>query len=289
MKHQSYSADASLHPYVLHYSFVEMNEYDEFSHDHKLFALGQQFLVFVLSGTLACQPQHHAPFELPKASVVGPFSSRHTTHATGKVRAVIVHLNTYGSYRLLGLSMDTVVNYYRDLQVIEPITWQQTWQRLAFCTTDEKAVHILNDTLKHTMSLHLKSLKKVDEMVEYIGALKGNIDVITMAKHFKTSRHTIERQFLEVTGLTPHMYSRIFRFNNTMLQFHQLHTPAWRNVLQVCGYPNAALFVKDFYYFGANHAKTPAKKSLPSTQISSRKIHKLAQAMYPPVSQVVFG
>jgi methylphosphotriester-DNA--protein-cysteine methyltransferase len=51
----------------------------------------------------------------------------------------------------------------------------------------------------------------VDEMVDYLTEQKGQVAMLELALRFKTSRHTLERQFMEVTGLTPQLYTRLLR------------------------------------------------------------------------------
>jgi len=282
MKSQSKLAQLSLRPYVQQYTFVEMESWDELSHHHKLFTLGEQSLVFILSGSITCQPCEHVPFELPKASVVGPFSCKQTTKVSGPVKAFVVRLNTYGAYRLLGLSMDTVVNYYRDLLKIDFNFWQNICDSISSARSFDEMIRLMDSSLIQKMQYHTCYLKEVDSMIHYMEMQKTVIDWDAMAKYFKTSRHTLERQFMEVTGLTPQMYCRITRFTATMQQVHKLHTPAWRHVLAQNGYSSPSQFVKDFYYFGSNkNILATQKDRKPTMQISFRKIQQVAQSLYP--------
>lgn len=176
----------------------------------KLFTLGKQYLVFIQKGALAFKPNDHASFELPEASVTGPFTCAVNARVTGPLNAVVVQLNAYASHRLMGISMESVTNYFRDLTKVDA-SWGFTSK--ALCSTDnlDTIQNILDRVLEDLLPKQKPALRQVDEMVDYLAAQKGQVEMLDLALRFKTSRHTLERQFMEVTGLTPQLYSRILR------------------------------------------------------------------------------
>lgn len=176
----------------------------------KLFTLGKQYLVFTQSGSLAFKPNDHASFELPEAAVTGPFTCAVNARVNGPLNAVIVQLNEYASHRLMGISMESVTNYYRDLTKVD-MQWQNIANQLHMTINLETVTGILNNALESLLPKQSTSLRQIDEMVDYLAAQKGQVQMLDLALRFKTSRHTLERQFMEVTGLTPQLYTRLLR------------------------------------------------------------------------------
>lgn len=176
----------------------------------KLFTLGKQYLVFIQKGALAFKPNDHASFELPEASVTGPFTCAVNARVTGPLNAVVVQLNAVASNRLMGISMESVTNYFRDLTKVDS-SWQVIAQQLNNADDLDSIQNILDRVLENLVSNQKPALRQVDEMVDYLAAQKGQVEMLELALRFKTSRHTLERQFMEVTGLTPQLYSRILR------------------------------------------------------------------------------
>ncbi len=176
----------------------------------KLFTLGKQYLVFIRQGGLAFKPYEHAAFALPEASVTGPFTCAVDASVTGPLDAVIVQLNAYASHRLMGISMESVTNYFRDLTKVNAC-WKETAQQLKAAPGEKAIQEILDGALENLLPTQTSALRQIDEMVDYLAEQKGKVQLLELALRFKTSRHTLERQFMEVTGLTPQLFNRILR------------------------------------------------------------------------------
>ena len=71
----------------------------------------------------------------------------------------------------------------------------------------------------------------------------------------KTPKHLID-QFKKYVGLTPKYYQRILRFNEILLQIHQLEKIEWSQVAYQCEYADQSHFIKEFKHFsGLNPQK----------------------------------
>ncbi|MBO9155284.1 DUF6597 domain-containing transcriptional factor [Chitinophaga sp. GCM10012297] len=204
------SPKATLHPFVQKYIVLQNITSAADIAKKKLFTAGRQYLVFIQQGGLAFKPMDHASFELPEASVTGPFTCVVNARVNGPLNAVIVQLNAYASHRLMGISMESVTNYFRDLTKVD-VRWKDTAAQLHQATDIHSIHHILDSALESLLPYQQPALRQVDEMVDYLTEQKGQVAMLELALRFKTSRHTLERQFMEVTGLTPQLYTRILR------------------------------------------------------------------------------
>ncbi len=200
----------NLHPFVQRYIVLDNVSSAAEIAKQKLFTAGKQYLVFIRQGGLAFKPEDHAAFDLPEAAVTGPFTCVVNARVTGTLSAVIVQLNAYASHRLMGISMESVTNYFRDLTRVST-QWAEVSKAIRDTNDIHSIHHILDQALESLLPNQQSTLKQVDEMVDYLIEQKGKVAMLDLALRFKTSRHTLERQFMEVTGLTPQLYNRILR------------------------------------------------------------------------------
>ncbi|MBI5591052.1 MAG: helix-turn-helix transcriptional regulator [Deltaproteobacteria bacterium] len=81
---------------------------------------------------------------------------------------------------------------------------------------------------------------------ELIELCKGRIKVHDVACHVGTSMRTLERTFLRDLGISPKMFIRLVRFQNTVEKLKNGRYPTLTNVAYNCGYADQSHFIKDF-------------------------------------------
>ncbi|PUZ27235.1 AraC-type DNA-binding protein [Chitinophaga costaii] len=248
MNFHIYRPIASLNPFVKHYYYWQENVSGPVQVPHHLFALGDQYLLFIQEGSLSCTPAGHATFQLPPATILGHFSGAHQLHANGPVKMVAVQLNAYGSRKLLGLNMGTLTNYYRDLTKLDNPLWSELQTQLENLPMPKQLCACMNAALTTAMEQQ-HALKEVDQMADYIMKQNGNVTMCKLAELFQQSRHTLERKFMEVIGLPPMLFARMLRFKQTIKALQQMDHLQWQTALEQNGYPDAAAFVRDFLSF----------------------------------------
>ena len=248
MNFHIYRPAASLSPFVKNFYYWQENVTGAIQVPQHLFALGDQYLIFIQEGSLSCTPSGHATFELPQASILGHFTGAHQLHAKGPVKIVAVQLNAYGSRKLLGLNMGTLTNYYRDLTKLDNPLWDNLRVQLENLPMPQQLCECMNTTLQTAMDQQ-HALKEVDQMADYMINQHGNVSMGKLADMFQQSRHTLERKFMEVIGLTPQLFGRILRFKQAMKSLQQIDRMQWMPALKQSGYADAASFVRDFLSF----------------------------------------
>lgn len=248
MNFHIYRPAASLNPFVKNYYYWQESVSGAVQVPQHLFALGDQYLIFIQEGSLSCTPAGHATFVLPQACILGQFTGAHQLHARGPVKLVAVQLNAYGSRKLLGLNMGTLTNYYRDLTKLDNNIWNELQEQLASLPMPQHLYECLNKGLGEAMEQQ-HALKEVDQMADYMIKQNGNVSMCKLAELFQQSRHTLERRFMEVIGLPPMLYARILRFKHAMKALQQIERMQWQTALETSGYADAASFVRDFLSF----------------------------------------
>jgi AraC-like DNA-binding protein len=206
---------ANLHPYVKHYYYWHDDTTGVITLPQSLLSLGDQYMVFLQQGEVSCQPCQHAAFQLPAASIIGHFTCASQLRVKGPVKMVIVQFNAYGSYRMLGMNMHAISNYYRNLAKLPDNNWQQLSTRLQAANA-EQVPALLNEALQQAMQQQAGNMQAIEKVVDYMEREKGYVSIGYVASRFRLSRPTLERMFMEVVGLPPKLYARMLRFKSSM-------------------------------------------------------------------------
>ncbi|SHL69816.1 AraC-type DNA-binding protein [Chitinophaga jiangningensis] len=249
MNFHIFHPEDALRPYVKQYYYWEDNTRGVIQLPQSLFALGDQYMVFIQEGEATVKPANHPAYTLPAHAIIGHFTCACQLQVKGPVKMVIVQLNVYGCYKLLGLDTPAFTNYYRNLDVTCGDMWANISARIAKVRTPDGIIPILNNAYRDCLDAGSRSLRQVDEMVDYLVARKGNISLDELAHIFHLSRPTMERIFTSVTGIPPQLFTRMTRFKTALKSLQQLNFPQWQASMSRNVYYNQAMFVKDYLLF----------------------------------------
>ncbi|HJT73911.1 MAG TPA: DUF6597 domain-containing transcriptional factor, partial [Chitinophaga sp.] len=252
MNFRIYHPAATLAPYVKQYYHLQTTTAGLINLPQNLFSLGDLYMVFLQEGEVVFQPSQHASFTLPAAAVVGHFTCHHQIRVKGPVKMTVIQLNAYGCYRLAGMDMSAFNNYFRDLlkQNCENCgNWQQLATQLERNEDSANIPAILDKAFNNILEEHNYNLKQVDVIADYIGRHQGYTSIERLSKKFKTSRHTLERRFMEVVGIPPQLYARMLRFREAMRHMQKMNVEEWQSFITTNDYYSQALFIQDFLFF----------------------------------------
>lgn len=247
----------ALRPFVKAFYYWEDVSSGPIQLPQHLFTLGDQYMVFMAEGEAMIQPAAHAAFTLPQHAVTGHFTCACHLQVKGPVKMVVVQLNAYGCYRLLGMDSASFTNYYRNLDLHENPVWAQLGASLRQLQDPAAITAVLNGTYQQVLQANAPCLKQADEMVDHLLAKHGNISMEELAKTFQLSRRTLERLFNQVIGMPPQLFVRMVRFRNALLALQQTDT-----TVQPTAYYNQAMFIQDHLLF---NGEMPAWYNMPAT------------------------
>lgn len=248
--HIYHPADA-LRPFVKQYYFWEDDTRGIIQLPQNLFALGDQYMVFILEGKADIKPIHHKAFTLPAASVLGHLTCACQLQVQGPVKVAVVQLNAYGSHRLLGLDAANFTNYYRNLANITSPLWNDLITSLHHISEAKQVEALLDTACLQALTTQTDNLKAVDDMVDYMLIMQGNVEVQELSSRYGLSRPTLERIFSTIVGVPPQLYARMIRYKTALSALRQLNLPEWQTPVATTAYYNQAMFIKDYLLF--NH------------------------------------
>lgn len=247
--HIHHPADA-LRPFVKQYYYWEDDTRGIIQLPQNLFALGDQYMVFILEGKAEVKPVNHKAFTLPAGSVLGHLTCACQLQVQGPVKAAVVQLNAYGCYRLLGMDTANFTNYYRNLSAAQPV-WQELIAALQEEKDPQRIESLLDNACLHALSQQPGNLREVDDMADYLVIMQGNVSIEELTTRYGLSRPTLERIFSKIVGIPPQLYARMIRYKTALSALRQLNLPEWETPVAATPWYNQAMFIKDYLLF--NH------------------------------------
>ena len=126
--------------------------------------------------------------------------------------------------------------------------------KLLEVTTLTKRVEIAEEFLLQRLSLSEKRLNRVHLIGKIINELKqedffDNIENVA-SRYGITSRY-LQKVFVQNTGLTPKLYGKINRFQNSLLLIAK-HNESLTSIAYECGYFDQSHFIREFKSFTGN-------------------------------------
>ena len=252
--HIYHPADA-LRPFVKQYYYWEDDTRGIIQLPQNLFALGDQYLVFILEGKAEIKPAHHRAFTLPAAAALGHLTCACQLQVQGPVKIAVVQLNAYGCYRLTGTDVSNFTNYYRNLAAQEQPLWLELLAALNTVQEPKQVEALLDDACLLALRQQTAHLKEVDNMADYLLIMQGNVSADELSVRYGLSRPTLERIFSAIVGIPPQLYARMIRYRTALSALRQLNLPEWQTPVTATPYYNQAMFIRDYLRF---HHETPA-------------------------------
>ncbi len=271
--HIHHPADA-LRPFVKQYYYWEDDTRGIIQLPQNLFALGDQYMVFILEGKAEVKPVNHKAFTLPAGSVLGHLTCACQLQVQGPVKAAVIQLNAYGCYRLLGMDAANFTNYYRNLLAAGQPVWQELITALQQETEPQRIESLLDGACLQALSQQPGNLREVDDMADYLVIMQGNVSMEELTTRYGLSRPTLERLFSKIVGIPPQLYARMIRYKTALSALRQLNLPEWQTQVEATSWYNQAMFIKDYLLF--NH-ETPSYFTPSTGTIAHMQVDNLQQ------------
>ncbi len=185
---------------------------------------------------------------VPDAILNGHSSSFREYSVKGDFGLVGVNLYPYAPNVLFNLRGREFFNQTLSLNsILSDSTFNLLQKKLYNCISNEDRINTLSDFLIEQFSKKSQKLERHNEMIKQI-VMAGAPNVIGQASaQYGFSVKQIERKFIAEIGLTPKLFSRIVRFQDSLTQIQQYEKLT--NLALDAGYYDQAHFIHEFKYF----------------------------------------
>ncbi|WP_349317312.1 helix-turn-helix domain-containing protein [Chitinophaga sp. MM2321] len=155
---------------------------------------------------------------------------------------------------LFGLSATELTNQMPDLKLLLKAAGNELEEKIATATNNDQRVKIVTAFMERKFLMTDKEQLPVFHAIQSIIHRKGLVKIKQLANDHFLSERQFERQFLQFSGFSPKLFSRIVRFQSAMAQYGDKDL-SLTNIALESGYYDQSHFIHDFKEFSGHHPK----------------------------------
>lgn len=209
---------------------------------------GYEAIVFNFGDTYRISTVMRKKIISPKAFYSGQNTGNYEICINGKIKVFGVVLVPGAFARLFRVSVSGTVDRRLSLNELLGDEAHQLTHKLTTAQHTEERVQLMNELLLQKFWISKLHADPVDEAARLIMEHNGTLPIQELVKKISCSRRTLERKFVDKTGVSPKMLARICRFAHMsyLMMYRKVN---WQELVYEGGYTDQSHFIKDFQYF----------------------------------------
>ena len=193
------------------------------------------------------RPQNYSRFS--GAVVSGAHGRSFAPHNTEEVCIIGVHFKPGGAFPFLGLPAGDLADTHVDLETIWGLAAGELRQRLCEARTSAERFQLLQDALLSRLCQGVEQHYAVSAALEIFWKNQAGPTVREAAKYLGLSQRRFIQCFKAEVGMTPKLFSRIQRFQQTRTLIQQNSSPNWAALALDLGYFDQSHLIREFLEF----------------------------------------
>jgi AraC-like DNA-binding protein len=239
IKYSFFSADERLSNYIFSYGTIMVGEGKSaplLSPPNGMTG----FLIRTVSGPnaeLILKEFKPGPIATQPSYVIGQISYPINFYAVGEITYLVVFFQPLGLYQLFGYNrMNELAN--KSIGVLDFLGEKKGEILLKELMSESdtlKQINILNNFFLQQFPVY-NDCTHVKIALDLIHEAKGNISIKTILEKCDLSRRTLERAFRDKIGISPKVYTQVFRFKCTMNYLKENPLTTWSELSNIIGF-----------------------------------------------------
>lgn len=209
----------------------------------------QHSLFFYINDRIKMQPDGTTGFIIqPRSVLVGLQSASVMLDVSNNHKAVRVGFHPGGMYRLLGFSMNEMLDSSYDAAAVFGNEIQDVNDQLQEAT----GFDAIKEVVEQFLLKKAKGLKRAlpfDLAILELMRYDGNLGIEKVASLSCLSIRQFERISKERIGVSPKVFARLVRFSKAYRLRENFPQLSWTSIAYECGYFDQAHFIRDFKEF----------------------------------------
>jgi len=263
MFYQEYQPHRALSKYVKCLWVLEVESPTGFSKE-KILPDGCMELIFNYGNPYT---QHIPKAETqPRSFVYGQLKQYIEVSPNGKTGIIAVRFYPYGAWPFFHFPINEITGKAISVYHLLGQSGSELEERVNLAKNTDERLRLIQAFL-------LKRLKEnyhpdtVSECTRRMIHSSGSVSVDSLAKDLCISKRQLERKFTAATGLSPKLFLRIIRFQNTISLLESKHINSLTALAYESGYYDQSHFIRDFKSFSGVNPTNYFKKEHPFTDL----------------------
>ena len=244
---QSFRPDPLLRKVISHYQLVKTEFESPFTECCLLPKVTQQ-ISFNLGDDHTIYDLDNQEY-IPPSNLIGQNNRICRIRIFNGMSRFIINLQPMGWYKLSGIPARCFINRSVSLQQLLGNGISDFNRELRLCSDIKEQILLLDSFFMDRLFSQKLRYRNIDQAVRLIEDAKGNISINQLEREAFITRRTLERHFLEQTGLFPKMFARIIRFNEAIKFLEKNQKPNWTYFFNCLGYCDQSHFINEFRHF----------------------------------------
>ncbi len=181
--------------------------------------------------------------KLPNCFATGPLTSHRIFETNGSIGIFAIDFTFLGWHILARYAGHEFVNAAYKLEFLRQEI-KNLSKMLLHAKNNKERLRTCNSFFMKTYGNASSLAFPIQDIVKYINFHKGNVTLDSLPGIFNCSQSKFERNFKQITGLSPKKYASMVRFRYA-LNFGQVHKN-WADFVFDLGYYDQAHFIKEF-------------------------------------------
>ncbi len=245
MQLHSVPPPADLAPFIRGFFFVENLKKEGEDDLFKLFPIGTPNLIFYPEGDVATVI-NDIVYKGDVLTINGQIMKHFTTIVSPGARFAGIAFQPTGMYRLFGLNAELFTD--RMLPAGNFLEVKEYIRNLNDALSQEAMISAHMSFLRSRLPAPNTVSSLVEQCINDINRLEGNLKVDQLASEYNCSRRYLEKHFLYSVGVSPGKYRRRIRFYNVLQRMIIRGTNA-DEIQTEFDFYDRSHFLKDFEYF----------------------------------------
>jgi len=160
-----------------------------------------------------------------------------------------VHFKPGGAFPFLGLPAGELADTHVDLETLWGASADELRERLSEATTSAERFQLLQQALLRRLSHTVENHYAVSAALEMFAKNQARPTVREAAKYLGLSQRRFIQVFKSEVGMTPKLFSRIRRFQQTRTLIQRNPSPNWAGLACDLGYFDQSHLIHEFIEF----------------------------------------
>jgi AraC-like DNA-binding protein len=186
---------------------------------------------------------------VPDGFICGLFTSNYHRILNGKIGMAGIVLRATAIHNFFGIRMSTLVNSRMPLEFLLGTQASRLLQEIRTGSSDEERILTLQNLMLTYLAQGKQRLSIIDEAVELIEQMNGNLSIDEVASRLRISKRYLEKQFLSKVGVSPKFFSRLKRFGMLSNKIAHNEKIDWQEIVSEYGFHDQSHLIKEFLEF----------------------------------------